>query len=135
MVTAQGNGTVTIIVTASNGATAACKVTVSSSSSSSSNSDSSSSSSSSSELDGIVPEEDEISVSRGNSKQLTYEVRPAGANPKVTFKSSDIKVATVTDDGVVVGVKSGVATITQTAEDGSTCEWTVTVTDGGSIWH
>lgn len=135
MVTAQGNGTVTIIVTASNGATAACKVTVSSSSSSSSNSDSSSSSSSSSELDGIVPEEDEISVSRGNSKQLTYEVRPAGANPKVTFKSSDIKVATVTDDGVVVGVKSGVATITLTAEDGSTCEWTVTVTDGGSIWH
>ena len=134
MVTAKGNGTVTITVTASNGASATCKVTVSAASSSSSGS-SSSSSSSSSELDGIVPVEDEISIARGNSKKLAYEVRPAGENPKVSFQSSDTQVATVTDDGVVVGMKPGVAAITLTAEDGSSCEWTITVTDSGSIWH
>lgn len=134
MVTAKGNGTVTITVTASNGASATCKVTVSAASSSSSGS-SSSSSSSSSELDGIVPVEDEISIVRGNSKKLAYEVRPAGENPKVSFQSSDTQVATVTDDGVVVGMKPGIATITLTAEDGSSCEWTITVTDSGSIWH
>ena len=134
MVTAKGNGTVTITVTASNGASATCKVTVSAASSSSSGS-SSSSSSSSSELDGIVPVEDEISIARGNSKKLAYEVRPAGENPKVSFQSSDTQVATVTDDGVAVGMKPGVATITLTAEDGSSCEWTITVTDSGSIWH
>ena len=50
------------------------------------------------------------------------------------FKA-DTQVATVTDDGVVVGMKPGVATITLTAEDGSSCEWTITVTDSGSIWH
>ena len=81
-----------------------------------------------------MPKEEEITISRGNSKQLTYEVRPAGSNPKVAFKSSDTSVATVSEDGVVVGVKAGVATITLTAEDGSTCEWTVTVTASGSIW-
>ena len=79
--------------------------------------------------------EDEISIARGNSKKLAYEVRPAGENPKVSFQSSDTQVATVTDDGVVVGMKPGIATITLTAEDGSSCEWTITVTDSGSIWH
>ena len=134
MVTAKGNGTATVTVTASNGASASCQVKVASSSGSSSSSGDSSSSDSSSEPDGIVPKEEEITISRGNSKQLTYEVRPAGSNPKVAFKSSDTSVATVSEDGVVVGVKAGVATITLTAEDGSTCEWTVTVTASGSIW-
>ena len=140
MVTAKGNGTATVTVTASNGASASCQVKVvsssgsSSSTGSSSSSGDSSSSGSSSEPDGIVPKEEEITISRGNSKQLTYEVRPAGSNPKVAFKSSDTSVATVSEDGVVVGVKAGVATITLTAEDGSACEWTVMVTASGSIW-
>ncbi|MDD3193313.1 MAG: Ig-like domain-containing protein [Oscillospiraceae bacterium] len=141
MVTANAVGITTITVTASTGATTVCEVTVSStssssgSSSSSSSSSSSASSSSSSGLDGIVPDDDEISIRMGKSQQLTYEVRPSTANPKVTFKSGDTQVATVTESGSVVGVGVGVTTVTLTAEDGSTCEWTVTVTSSGSVWH
>ena len=130
VVTAKASGTATITVTASNGASASCKVTVSGSDSSTGSDNSSSSA-----LDGIVPDNDQISIRKGNSKKLTYEVRPASANPKVSFTSKDSDVATVSDDGTVVGVGVGVTTITLTAEDGSTCEWTITVTDGGSVWH
>ena len=63
---------------------------------------------------------------------LNVTVKPENAtNQKVTWESSDEKVATVDQGGTVTGHKAGIAKITATAVDGSgksaTC--TVTVTD------
>ena len=51
--------------------------------------------------------------------QLTAEVTPSYAdNKKVTWKSSDEKVATVDENGKATAVGNGTATITVTTEDG-----------------
>ncbi|MCR5675568.1 MAG: Ig-like domain-containing protein [Lachnospiraceae bacterium] len=57
-------------------------------------------------------------------------------NPTYTYRSSDAAVATVSDAGVVKGVKKGKATITVTAKEGdrevsATCE--ITVGEGGTL--
>ena len=53
-------------------------------------------------------------------KTLTLTVLPATAdNQKVTWKSSNKKVATVNGKGKVKAKKKGKATITATAKDGS----------------
>ncbi|EPC57510.1 OB-fold nucleic acid binding domain-containing protein [Lacticaseibacillus paracasei subsp. paracasei Lpp14] len=47
---------------------------------------------------------------------------------KLTFKTSDPTVATVSSDGTVAGVKAGSATVTVTTDDGGkTATATVTV--------
>ena len=76
----------------------------------------------------IVPVNEQVSIEKGTSKQLFYTVLPdSAARPKVTFKSSDTEVVTVSEDGTIVGKTEGKAKITLTAEDGSTCEWSITV--------
>ena len=66
---------------------------------------------------------------------LTYEVLPEEAfNKEVIFTSSDESIAVVLEDGNVVGMKTGTATITATTVDGGhtdTCE--VNVIDTGKI--
>ena len=66
---------------------------------------------------------------------LTYEVLPEEAfNKDVVFTSSDESVAVVLEDGNVVGMKTGTATITAATVDGGhtdTCE--VNVIDTGKI--
>lgn len=60
-----------------------------------------------------------ITVKKGAKKSIRYTVYPANAtNKKVTFKSSDKKVATVSASGVVKGVKKGTAKITITTKSG-----------------
>ena len=61
---------------------------------------------------------------------LTAKVSPSNAsNKKITWSSSDKKIATVSSKGVVKGVKAGKVTITAKAADGSgkkaTCKITV----------
>ena len=52
--------------------------------------------------------------------QLTWTVEPADAtNPKLTFASSNEKILTVDENGVVTGVSGGEATVTATTTDGS----------------
>ena len=73
----------------------------------------------------------ETSISVGNSETLTATVAPENATVKaLTWASSDEDVATVAPDGTVTAVKSGAATITATAADGSgksaVCKVTVT---------
>ena len=51
--------------------------------------------------------------------QLCAQALPIEANQAVTWKTSDKKVATVDQNGVVTGVKAGFAKITATARDGS----------------
>ncbi len=69
-----------------------------------------------------------------NEETLTALIDPAKAtNPKVTWKSSDNTVATVTSEGKVKGIAAGTATITVTTEDGNkTAKCVVTVSDSTS---
>ena len=83
---------------------------------------------------GVKLNKDTLTVEKGKSGTLTATVEPNDAtNKKVTWKSSDEKIATVDDQGNITGVGVGKATITVTTEDGNktaTCE--VTVTDADS---
>lgn len=64
----------------------------------------------------------------GQQKQLHAEINPSDAsNKKVSWESSDTKVATVDQQGVVTGKTEGIAYITATADDGSGKSCTVTV--------
>lgn len=69
------------------------------------------------------------SVYTGKTVKLSATVLPKNADNKaVTWKSSNSKVAKVTQKGVVTGVKKGTATITVTTKDGkkkATCKVTV----------
>ncbi len=59
-------------------------------------------------------------VFAGGISHLKATCKPAGAsNKKVTWKSSNPKVAKVSSKGVITGVKPGTATITAIAKDGS----------------
>ncbi len=61
-----------------------------------------------------------LTLNRGRSFTLKATLAPSDAyNKKVTWKSGNTAVATVTSAGVVKGVKKGTVTITATAADGS----------------
>jgi uncharacterized protein YjdB len=68
-------------------------------------------------------------LKKGKSVKLKATVTPSKAYQKVTWKSSNTKVATVSSSGKVTAKKKGTATITCTAADGSgkkvTCKITV----------
>ncbi|MDR0755093.1 MAG: Ig-like domain-containing protein [Prevotellaceae bacterium] len=70
------------------------------------------------------------SIKIDGTAQITATVAPPEAtNKKVTWKSSDEKIATVDATGLVTGKAKGSATVTATSEDGgktATCEVTVT---------
>lgn len=77
----------------------------------------------------------DIGVNVGQTHTLTATVSPASAlNKNVSWSSSDETVASVTNEGVVTGVKAGTATITVTTEDGSkTASCLVRVQSGSTI--
>ena len=79
----------------------------------------------------ITLSQSSIKLKTGNTLTIEATINPEDAtNKEVTWKSSDVKVATVAD-GVVTAVAPGTATITCAAMDGSnvkaTCEVTVPV--------
>ena len=78
---------------------------------------------------GVTLNKTSTSIGVGGTETLTATVAPAEAtNKTVSWSSSDVSVATVSN-GVVTGVSAGVSTITATTEDGSfTATCTVTVT-------
>jgi hypothetical protein len=56
-----------------------------------------------------------IKVEVGKTAQIAWATKPAYAyNPAVKFKSSDKKIATVSDTGLVTGVKAGKTTVVVT---------------------
>ena len=66
------------------------------------------------------------SVSKGKSFKIKAIATPKNTDEKITFKSSNKKVATVTSKGVVKGLKKGAATITvQSGSKKMTCKVTV----------
>lgn len=75
-----------------------------------------------------------LTLARQESYTLKATVNPSDAtNKKVSWKSSDEKIATVDADGKVTAVAVGKATITVTTEDGNktaTCEVTVSFATG-----
>lgn len=69
-----------------------------------------------------------VSVKKGKKKTLKVTVKPTGASQKVTYKSSNKKIVTVTKKGVIKGLKKGKAKITIKTTDGSNKKKIVTVT-------
>ncbi|MBQ6636714.1 MAG: Ig domain-containing protein, partial [Lachnospiraceae bacterium] len=74
--------------------------------------------------------ETKLTVKAGKTAALKVTVAPSNANNKsLRWTSSNQKIATVTQNGVVKGVRRGTATITAAAKDGSgkkvTCKVTV----------
>ena len=74
-----------------------------------------------------------LAVDVNGTATLTATVAPANAtNKAVTWKSSDEKIATVSNTGIVKGIANGNAVITATTMDGSkTATCNVTVGTGG----
>jgi uncharacterized protein YjdB len=117
-VSAVAAGTATITVTTADGnKMAACTVTVNPANSGDV------------AVTGVTLDQSTLSLTAGDTATLTATVAPADAtNKAVTWTSSDIGIATVTD-GAVSAVAVGTATITVTTEDGGkTAQCTVTVT-------
>lgn len=69
-----------------------------------------------------------LSIKIGAAAQLTATVLPAGADSTLTWTSSNAAVATVTNTGLVKGVKAGTSTITVKTVNGKTASCQVTVT-------
>lgn len=73
-----------------------------------------------------------VTVKVGNAYQLVVNVKPANATEKeLVFSSSNPSVATVSDSGVVSGLKTGSATITVKNKNGTksaTCKVNVVTT-------
>ncbi len=81
-------------------------------------------------VDGVHLSEEELSIPKGQTATLTYSIYPTTAsNQDVTWSSSKIEVATVSDEGVITAKEPGTTTITVTTADGSkSASATVTVT-------
>lgn len=68
-----------------------------------------------------------ISIQRGNSYRLKATINPKNTTDKITWTSSNKKVATVSSKGVVKGIKKGTVTITAKINGKkATCKVTIT---------
>jgi len=114
-VTAVKAGSATITVTTSDGSkTATCSVTVTAKAVS---------------VTGVSLDKSSLNLKVGESQAITAKVSPDNASDKkVTWSSSDSKVATVDDNGKVSAVAPGTAVITvKTSDGGKTATCSVTV--------
>ena len=80
-------------------------------------------------VEGVSLDKETMTLKAGEEGQLTAAVTPEdAANQKVNWSTSDDKVATVDENGLVTAVAEGEAVITVTTEDGSftaSCKVTV----------
>jgi len=120
-VTAVSAGSATITVTTEDGKkTATCSVTVQAKYY---------------QVTEIKLDKEKLTLQVGGSEQLTATISPANATDKtVVWSISDTSIATVSEDGLVEGVKPGTATITAKAgEKSATCAVTVVATPVTSV--
>lgn len=110
-VVAKAAGTTIIMAKTESGGVAYCKVTVTQA------------------VDGLLLNFTEKTVFIGDEFKLKVSISPSEATLlSVTWKSSNTKVATVSEEGVISGLKGGVTVITCTTVDGgfsATCVVTV----------
>lgn len=115
MVTGKKAGTVTIIATTADGGySASCRVTVTAKKI---------------PAVSVTLNQSSLSLSVGDTSNLTATVNPSGANQKVSWHSSNTSVVSVSSTGKVTGKKAGTATVYATTADGgyvATCKVTVT---------
>ena len=80
-------------------------------------------------VNSISLDKESLELIEGDGASLTATIGPDDATDKrITWKSSDESIATVTSTGTVVAVKAGTVTITATTEDGGlTAECNLTV--------
>lgn len=107
-ITGKKAGTATITVTSWNGIVATCAVTVWPAPT------------------GVALSQKTATLGVGQTLALQSAVKPADANPKVTWSTSNAKVASVAD-GVVTARKAGTATITAKTANGKKAKCKVTV--------
>jgi uncharacterized protein YjdB len=110
VVTGKKAGTAKITVTTSSGKKATCKVTVKVPATK------------------VTLNKKTATVKKGKTLKLKGTMSPSGTTDKLTWKSSNTKIATVNSKtGVVTGKKAGTVTITATATSGkkATCKVTV----------
>lgn len=69
-------------------------------------------------LESVTLSADKTEIGIGGTSKIKCETVPAEFEEKPTFASSDDKIATVSEDGVVTGVGVGTATITATYTNG-----------------
>ena len=103
LVTAKKLGTATITATATDGSgvSASCVVTVTG-------------------AESVILNKEEVSMYIGDTETLTATVYPDGLiNKTLSWSSSKTSVATVDQNGLVIAMAPGTATITATATDGS----------------
>lgn len=110
LVTAKKAGTTVITVTASNGKKAACTVKVTKVTAT-----------------GIKLSRSKATVERGQTLKLTYTLTPKGGEAKVSWSSSNKKVASVTSKGVISGISTGSAVISAKLPSGKKAVCNVTV--------
>ena len=111
-VTAKKDGTTVITVTTKDGSfKATCNVTVKTV-----------------KVTGVRVNSDSVTLKEGKSTTVTATVAPTNAtNKKVTWKSEDTTIATVSSAGKITGVKAGTTKVTVTTADGNFTK-TITVT-------
>ncbi len=111
-VTAVGTGRAQVTATTKDGSklTAACNVTVSA------------------RAESLTFDVGKKTIDIGETFMLVPVVKPEGASPRLTWKSSDPAVAYVDANGRVEGFKTGTADVTATTTDGSNLTATCRVT-------
>ena len=90
-------------------------------------------------LRGISFNVTEITLTVGQSYTMTVVYTPEyAANKKVSWKSSDSSVASVSSEGKVVGISEGTATVAATSEEGgftASCSVTVGKSAGVKVYY
>lgn len=70
-----------------------------------------------------------LEVSKKKKVSVSIEPAKAAMYHRINWSSSDEKIATVTKNGMIEGIKAGTTTVTASAGDGKEVEITVTVTE------
>ena len=110
VVTAVGNGSTSIIVSAETGLNAVCTINVVTN------------------VTGITLDSNKLSLRKGESQQLTVTLLPEGASdPGLEWTSSNPSVATVNSQGVVKAIAGGSTVITAKTPNGKLATCSVTV--------
>lgn len=118
VITAKKAGTVKITVKTDSGKTATCKVTVKKKVVAAKS---------------VKLSKTSLTLEKGATAKLKATVTPSNSTDKLTWKSSDTKVATV-ENGVITAKKTGTAKITVKTSSGKTAVCKVTVKKAQKTW-